>query len=507
MGGVVDQLHQLERKILPLLAKYHSLADLIRESGLKEIEVSRALQWLQNKELVTLQEAGKELVLLDKNGIAYLKDGLPERRVLNALKTYKSISLNDLPTKAKIDKAELSISLGTLKKRAAIDLLKGQVSLTNAGKALCEKEMLEEKFLKRKFPANQAEFTPEDKFSFTELMKRKQIIKKELLKTKTATLTELGEELLKENLDGEGLLDAVTIDVIKSRAWKDKQFRAYDIKTNVPKVVYGKVHFEQQAIESVKKIFLEMGFTEVRGTMVQPAFWNLDALFVPQDHPAREMQDTFYLKNPDLGKIPKDIAKKVKEAHEHGGDTGSTGWGGVWDENIASMLLLRTHDTVLSARALVALRDKPLPAKIFNVSKAFRNETPDWKHLFELYQVGGIVVDEKANFKQLLFYLKQFYKKMGYEHIRIKPSFFPFTEPSVEIEAYHQEKKQWIELGGAGIFRPELVKPLLGKDVPVIAWGLGLARIISPYYGLTDIRDVYRNDVKQLREIRTWFQC
>ncbi|MFH1174087.1 MAG: phenylalanine--tRNA ligase subunit alpha [archaeon] len=507
MGGVIDQLHQLERKILPLLAKQHSFTDIVKESGLKEVEASRAVQWLQNKELVKVQEAGKEFIILDKNGVIYLRDGLPERKVLNALKQAKGISLHELAGKAKIDKSEIAISLGVLKKRAAIDVTKGTVSLTVPGRQLADKDLLEEKFLRRKFPCTQNDLSPEDKFAYNELIKRKQIIKKDVLKNKTITLTEAGEELLKHNLDASGMLEAVTIDIIKNRAWKDQQFRAYDVKTNVPKITYGKVHFEQQAVESVKKVFLEMGFTEMRGNIVQTAFWNMDALFVPQDHPAREMQDTFYLKNPERGKLPKDVVKKVKDAHERGGDTGSTGWGGEWKEEIAEQLLLRTHDTVLSAHKLVELKGKPLPIKVFNISKVFRNENPDWKHLFELYQVGGFVVDERANFCQLIFYLKQFFKKMGYDDIKIKPSFFPFTEPSIEVLGFNKEKKQWVELAGAGIFRPELVKPLLGKDVPVLAWGLGLARIIAPYYGITDIRDLYRNDIKQLREIKAWLQC
>jgi phenylalanyl-tRNA synthetase alpha chain len=128
----------------------------------------------------------------------------------------------------------------------------------------------------------------------------------------------------------------------------------------------------------------------------------------------------------------------------------------------------------------------------------------DWKHLFEFHQVDGIVIDPDANVKHLKAYLRQFFGKMGYPKIRIRPAYFPYTEPSLEVEVWHPKKQQWIELGGAGIFRPEVVVPLLGHDVPVLAWGLGLERIISEYYRLTDIRDLYKNDIKQLQNMKLW---
>ena len=93
---------------------------------------------------------------------------------------------------------------------------------------------------------------------------------------------------------------------------------------------------------------------------------------------------------------------------------------------------------------------------------------------------------------------------MGYSDVRIRPGHFPYTEPSLEVEAFHPVKKSWVELGGAGIFRPEVVKPLLGMDVPVLAWGLGMERVISRYYDITDIRNLYDNGLKQLRDMKKW---
>jgi phenylalanyl-tRNA synthetase alpha chain len=169
-------------------------------------------------------------------------------------------------------------------------------------------------------------------------------------------------------------------------------------------------------------------------------------------------------------------------------------------------VLLRTHTTSLSARTLASLRESDLPAKYFAIGKVFRNETLDWKHAFEFYQTEGIVVDENANFRHLLGYLKEFYLKMGFSKIKFVPSFFAYTEPSVEVQVWHPERKEWIELGGAGVFRPEVTAPLLGKAIPVLAWGQGFDRIIMDYYKIKDLREMYANDIKQLREKEVWMK-
>ena len=217
------------------------------------------------------------------------------------------------------------------------------------------------------------------------------------------------------------------------------------------------------------------------------------------------MHDTFYLDG--KADIPnKDIVDRVRKAHENGGDTGSKGWRYKWKEEEARRLVLRTHTTVLSAQTLASLKKDDLPAKFFAVGRCFRNETLDFSHLFEFNQTEGIVVDENANFKHLLGYLKEFFKKMGFPKARFRPAYFPYTELSIEIDVYHPVHKKWIELGGAGIFRPEVVKPLLGIDIPVLAWGPGIDRIITDAYKIKDIRELYRNDLKQLRESKIWMK-
>jgi len=504
---ISNSLHPLERRILPLLSKFSSISDLIDKSGLKDVEVTRALQWLKNKDLISLKEDLKQVILLDKNGFSYQKQGLPERRFLNSLN--REMSIKDIEKASRLTKEEVSVCLGLLKRKGAINISKKGndvlVSLTDVGRNILKKDMLEEMFLKKSFPLDPKGLTPEENFSYQELLKRKSIIKVDVVKTKTATLTSLGQELMQSSSSfNKEIIDNLTQEIIKNKSWNNKDFRGYDLKAQVPKVNYGKKHFENEAIDYVRSIWLNLGFKEMSGSMVQTVFWDLDALFVPQDHPAREMQDTFYLKKPSKGKIPEDLKKKIKAVHEDGGDTGSRGWGGVWDEEKAKDILLRTHTTVLSAQTISRLKKEDLPLKFFSVGKVFRNEAADWKHLFEFYHAEGIVVDPNATFEDLKGYLKEFFNKMGYNKIKIRPGHFPYTEPSIEVEVYNEEKKEWVELGGAGIFRPEVTKTLMGFECPVLAWGLGFGRITVPYYKINDLRDFNRNDIKQLRSIKKW---
>lgn len=505
---IIQILHPLERKVLPVLDKLNSLNEIAQKTNLQKVEVMRALQWLQNKNIINLNEELKEIVNLDENGKNYLEKGLPEKRFLEEIKD-KELSLEEIKNKTGLSKEELSISLGILKSKAAILIIKDKelkVKITPQGKKLLEKGFLEEIFLKKQFPLNIKDLNDEDKFSLNNLKKRKKIIKIDLIKEKIPILTEIGKKIIKKGIIREDVLDRLTSSMLKTGSWKNKNFRHYDVKINVPEISGSKRHFVNQAINYIKQIWLDMGFKEMTGNLVQTSFWDLDALFVPQDHPARDMQDTFYIKDPKYGKLPKQLMQRVKATHENGWTTGSKGWQYKWSENIAKENLLRTHTTVLSAQSIAKLKLEDLPAKFFSVHRVYRNETLSWKSLFEFIQVEGIVVDPDANFKHLKGYLKEFFKKMGFPDARIRPAHFPYTEPSAEVDVLHPIKKQWVELGGSGIFRPEVVKPLIGKPIPVLAWGLGLERTIMEYYNIEDVRDVYKNDLKQLREIKIWMK-
>jgi len=286
----------------------------------------------------------------------------------------------------------------------------------------------------------------------------------------------------------------LTSDLIRTGSWKDKHLRAYNIDAPVQPVYGAKTHPYQRLIDEMRQIFLEMGFTEIKGEIIQSSFWNFDALFQPQDHPARDMQDTFYLDS--TGDVPPEYTDSVAAMHEHGGDIDSKGWGGKWSREQAKKNVLRTHTT---ANTIKYLADNPNPpVKAFCIDRAYRRETIDPTHTPEFEQLEGVVMDEGMSFSNLLGLLREFYHRVGFADVRFRPAYFPYTEPSVEPEVYI-EGMGWIELGGAGVFRKEVTEPL-GIKYPVLAWGLGVSRLAMLRLGLRDLRTLYQSDIDWLRK-------
>ncbi|MGQ9708485.1 MAG: phenylalanine--tRNA ligase subunit alpha, partial [bacterium] len=288
-------------------------------------------------------------------------------------------------------------------------------------------------------------------------------------------------------------------EMLATGSWRNLRFRRYDVTLPVKPRYPGKEHPLQRIVAEARRAFLEMGFEETSSPIVEIAFWDFDALFQPQDHPAREMQDTFYLSESESHKLPDDsIVRRVAQTHEDGADTGSKGWRYHWDKKEAARLLLRTHTTAATIRAL-AQNPKP-PRKVFCIGKVFRRENMDATHLPEFIQIDGIIVDENASLVTLFGTLAQFYRKMGAKEVRFRPSYFPYTEPSVEVFA-HLGRLGWVEMGGAGVFRQEVTRPL-GCPVRVLAWGLGLERLAMMRFGVNDIRKLYWADINWLREAK-----
>jgi len=326
-----------------------------------------------------------------------------------------------------------------------------------------------------------------------DLIKRKLVVRNEE-KLRSIVLTSAGKELVLEGITIEEEVTQITSEMLKSGEWKEKNFRSYNIHTP-PRAVYAaKVHPYQRLIDQMRQIFLEMGFTEIKGDIVQSSFWNFDALFQPQDHPAREMQDTFHLK--ETSELPEEYKDKVCAMHEHGGDLASKGWGGKWSEDIACKNVLRTHTTAVTIKYL-ADNPKP-PIKAFSIDRAYRRETIDPTHTPEFEQLEGVVMDKDMTFAHLLGLLSEFYHRMGFKDVRFRPGYFPYTEPSVEPEVY-VEGLGWVELGGAGVFRKEVTHPL-GINYPVLAWGLGVSRLAMLKLELKDLRELYQSDIDWLRK-------
>ena len=499
---VVEGLGDSERKVLRFVKGETSVSDIISSSGLSEIVVMRSLQWLSNKGLVSLDRVETEIYNLGSNGKVYVKKGLPERLFLEFLKGKKSAGLSDLSKV--ISREEINACVGILKKKGFISIEKKDelfFSITREGEKVLNKSSEGLSFLKS-FPRKADSFSSEEKVFLKEFLNRKDIVVKDKKVVWLASITSLGEQVVSSRDLDVKYHEKVTSDLIKKG--EGVLFKKYDVNAMVPSVSVGRKHLVSEAKKYIKSVWLELGFEEMSGNQVQPAFWNLDALFVPQDHPAREMQDTFYVEG--SSKIDDVIFDKVKSVHVSGGDTGSSGWGGSFSRDVSQELMLRTHTTVLSALKFAELKREDLPKKFFVVDKNFRNEALDWKHLFEFHQVEGIVVDPAGDLPKLKGYLKEFFAKMGFSDVRIRPAHFPYTEPSAEVEAFNPVKKQWIEMGGAGIIRPEVSKTLLGFECPVLAWGLGMERIISKYYEISDIRNIYRNDLEYLKNVKVFIK-
>ncbi len=499
MESIINSLSTIERAIIPHLSK--NIDKIIELSGLDKTSVLRAIMFLENKGILKTKQEEIKTIVLGINGILYRKNHLPERRLIQTIENNQGKSLQEIAGKSNLSENEFRAALGALKEKALIEIKDGKIRISVKTEEIIKK--MPEEILLEKIPISEKNLNSEERAIIKKLLARKNIVEIESEKIVSFELTELGGKISGKNFEI-NLIEEVTSKMIKEGVGS-KKFRKYDLSVRVPEINGGSIHYVNQAMEYAKKIWTDMGFKEISGSMTETSFWNFDSLFTPQDHPAREMQDTFFI-NEVSGKLPeKDLVEKVKKSHENGIE-GSKGWRYKWSEEEAKKVVLRTHTTCLSARTIAGIKKENLPAKFFAIGKVFRNETLDWSHLFDFYQTEGIVIDKNVNLVQLLGYLKEFYKKMGFEKIRFRPSYFPYTEPSVEIEIFHPERQKWLELGGAGIFRPEVTEPLIGKDFKVIAWGQGFERIIIDYYKIKDLREMYSNDIKKLRESKNWMR-
>jgi phenylalanyl-tRNA synthetase alpha chain len=505
LNNLIKSLHVLERKTLPFISSNTDFEDLVKLSCLKDVEVMRAVQWLENKNIIESFAEEKTEIFLDSNGKKYKQDSLPERKIINIL-SKGSFFVGDIEKKTGLSSQEISVSIGSLKSLALLDVEKvdGKIllSLSNNGKSFTEKKLLEEKFLENVFPLDEKDLKPEDLFVVERLKKRKNILKVENVKVKNFSLTDLGKRILSSvDLLKLELLDSVTPELLRSGAWKDKEFRRFDVSVNVPKISGGRKQWYKVFLDSVRNKLIGLGFEEMQGPIVESDFWCMDALFMPQFHSARDIHDAFYVKEPEFAELNEKLVEKVKEVHETGGNTGSSGWNYFFDVKRTHKQMLRSQTTACSARKL-ASNDLKIPGKYFAIAPCFRRDVVDSTHLNNFFQVEGFIIEENLTLRHLFGILKMFADEIaGSSNFRIMPGYFPFTEPSASLLVKHEEMG-WIELGGAGIFRPELVIPLTGKNITVIAWGLGIDRLAMFKHNVNDIRTVFTHDLKYLREVK-----
>ncbi len=489
MSSDAAALHPIERAILKALAQgeHDSIEGLAEAAGLSDDQTRRGIEWLKFKGLIELSKSSVFVVSLDAEGRGALQFGLPERRLVRAINEGKDTMAKVVASGA-LRGEEVNAAVSGARRNQWIQFREEGTIKTNQ-----VSQSPEELVLARlgNGSIDESQLTDHEKEGLAFLKRRPgYIITGEQKKTRIS-ITDAGRSLLPAIEAEKAQERRLTPDMITSGRWKDIEMSKLDIEAPAPAVFAGRRHPLVDMIEEVKEIFVGLGFSEIEGSMVQSGFWNFDALFTPQDHPAREMQDTFYISDQKKTVVAsKEQIAKVSAIHKKE-------WGG-WNSKEAQRLVLRTHTTPVTLQRLS--RDKPEHARFFSVGRVFRNEKVSYKHLVEFHQVEGVATAPRASLRDLMGLQKEFYARMGIKKVKFWPTFFPYTEPSLQSMVYNDKLEKWVELFGMGIFRPEVTKPL-GIKNPVLAWGGGLERIAMLRFELDDVRDLYGNKLSWLRSV------
>lgn len=254
---------------------------------------------------------------------------------------------------------------------------------------------------------------------------------------------------------------------------EEKEFGALDdITLPVEPSYTGSFHPLTQALDEIKQIFLRLGFNVADGPELEDDFHNFTALNFPPDHPARDMQDTFFVRK----------------------------------SNTEDDLVLRTHTSPVQIRLM---KNQEPPVRSIMPGRVYRNEAVTAKSYFQFNQVEGLYVDEQVTLGELIETLVMFARLMYGSDVkyRVRPSYFPFTEPSLEMDVWWENEKggQWLEILGAGMVDPNVFDSV-GVDSEKytgFAFGMGVDRIAMLRYGIDDIRTLYENDIRFLRQFKS----
>ncbi len=516
--SVIDRLHPLEVKALVALGKApaRTLSDeqLLKDAGLEPSQLNMATEWLLTKTLIRVEsETVGSLVSLTAMGEQCFETYAPIERVLSALRDAAErdarLTIQEIQTREGLEPGEISGALGCLKKEGAIIIraggfveATGKPSITAESLRSLLHQLRSERRTLHAFPETMQRVIRQyavkrgntrEPFRIDDQVKRSYALTPEGLEA-VETLSR------KENVEE---VSQLTPELLKDGSWRTKRFRKYTINLRAPRIGAGKRHPYREFLDLVKAKLVSMGFQEMRGPLIETEFWNMDALYMPQFHPARDIHDVYFVKEPKTAKkIAEPFLSQVQATHRDGGETGSSGWGYPFDVERARRLVLRSQGTAVSARTLAS--GPQVPGKYFAIARCFRYDQVDATHASDFFQVEGIVLGPDITFRTLLGLLNLFAREVAQaKESKFLPAYFPFTEPSVELHVRHP-RLGWMELGGAGLFRPEVTLPL-GVRVPVIAWGLGLDRMAMVALGIHDIRDLFSSDLEMIRTTRAHF--
>lgn len=247
----------------------------------------------------------------------------------------------------------------------------------------------------------------------------------------------------------------------------------FDVTVPGAPVKLGKLHPITQTIAELKEIMGRLGFTVEEGPEIEDEWHNFEALNIPLAHPARDPLENFYLA------------------------TAQAASPGIAGEK--QTLLLRSQTSTVQIRVM---ENRPPPVRIIALGRVYRPDTADATHYPMFHQIEGLLIDRAVTMADLKSTLRLFASSyLGADvHIRFRPSFFPFTEPSVEVDMHWQDR--WIEFGGAGMVDPNVLRSVGYDPDEVIgfAFGLGIERLCMRRHGIKDIRELYKNDVRFLEQ-------
>ncbi|KAL8090019.1 phenylalanine--tRNA ligase alpha subunit, cytoplasmic-like isoform X1 [Apium graveolens] len=473
-----------EEAILGFLHENHEIADsgkFATQSGISHDDIVNVVKSLSAFHFVEAQDIKRDSLVLTEEGRAYAAAGSPEVQLVNAIPP-EGITLKELENKVGSD--IFSIGRSYAMKNKWVEMDKSKVVTRKF-------DTVDDKVKEMLVQIQEGKVTNTEDAAFINLKKRKLVASQIWKGYSVKKGPKYARERRKQATD-------LTRDNLQRDEWKNLEFKEYNFKAKGFPVEGGHLHPLLKVRKQMQMIFLQMGFEEMpTNNYVESSFWNFDALFQPQQHPARDSHDTFFLKEPSTTKIlPEDYVSRVKQVHESGGH-GSRGYGYDWKREEANKNLLRTHTTAVSSRMLYSLAQKPFAGqRYYSIDRVFRNEAVDRTHLAEFHQIEGLICDRGLTLGDLQGVLQDFFSRLGMSKLRFKPAYNPYTEPSMEIFGYHEGFKKWVEIGNSGMFRPEMLLPMgLPEDVRVIAWGLSLERPTMILYGIDNIRDLFGHKV------------
>ena len=510
ISSVIKNLHPLETKVLLRYGLKDELtsAKLQAELGYKEGHANQAFSWLAGKQLLAeVARTPHTYFELTDFGKKIQAEGFVEEKIVALLQKEGAKSLPEIAAALNIENKDVGSAFGALSKDGVL-AMNGEKKAETTGKPLPERITVAKALIQKAAAAENstldaANLTVKEVEVMGGLTKKRGVSETPFRTIERETVVYKLKEAFSQVVDAlksAGItgneIGEITPAMLASGEWKKGNFRGYNIGVPPARIIPGRTNPYVQFLESVKDKLCSLGFEEFDGPLVETEFWNGDALFMPQFHAARDIHDVYRIKNPTHAKsIEEPYLSNVKAVHENGGNSGSRGWNYQFDNEFTRRLILRSQGTVLSAHQLHKAK---IPGKYFGIARCFRYDKVDATHLSDFYQTEGIVLGNDVNLRTLLGFLEMFAKEIaGATEVKYVPGYFPFTEPSIEVHIKHP-KLGWFELGGSGIFRPEVTKAM-GVDVPVLAWGIGIDRMALMALGLNDLRELFSEDIERVR--------